>query len=353
MSYNENINEASVKAETPFQEDWYALGPELREEDNDLAKFVASFQSDTEAGGQITFIGSTSSGHTIADQNSVEELGRTFHGYKEGGYFLPNDEVEQDRLDLQHHLFRLVLDGKLGLAPVDEPALVLDIATGTGIWALDFAEENPSSHVIGTDLSLIQPQRASIPNCEFVRMYKNGSMRTWPFDMVHCDPSIPAPISNFYSNSTTANNIFVPQGCFQPSSTDTACVFKQAFDNLNEGGYIEVQDMMGTFLSNDNSPDHTALKRCSELMAFAKWLAEAGFVDITEVRIPVPINSWPSDPKFKEIGRYYCTVSKDTIRLIARRVRAANSTGSEGCREYKDSGILPMALHSRQEADRV
>lgn len=33
---------------------------------------------------------------------------------------------------------------------------VIDIGTGTGIWAIDFADEHPESEVIGTDLSPIQ-----------------------------------------------------------------------------------------------------------------------------------------------------------------------------------------------------
>ncbi len=31
-----------------------------------------------------------------------------------------------------------MLDGKLHLAPLNHPQRVLDLATGTGIWAIDF-----------------------------------------------------------------------------------------------------------------------------------------------------------------------------------------------------------------------
>lgn len=47
-------------------------------------------------------------------------------------------QEEQDRLDLQHASFELVLGGRLGLAPVGEPKFVIDVATGTGIWANEF-----------------------------------------------------------------------------------------------------------------------------------------------------------------------------------------------------------------------
>jgi len=54
-------------------------------------------------------------------------------------------------LDLQHHLFLLTLDHKLGLAPPNKPdskvERVLDLGTGTGIWAVDFADEHPEAEV--------------------------------------------------------------------------------------------------------------------------------------------------------------------------------------------------------------
>lgn len=54
------------------------------------------------------------------------------------GYKFPNDEKEQDRLDMFHHMFTLALGEKLFLAPVKGESLrVLDIGTGTGIWAID------------------------------------------------------------------------------------------------------------------------------------------------------------------------------------------------------------------------
>ena len=87
-----------------------------------------------------------------------QENGRTYHAYKEGSYMFPNDELENDRLDFQHAIFLRTLGGKLHLAPIPgDVQNVLDIGTGTGIWAIDFADEYPSARVVGTDLSPIQP----------------------------------------------------------------------------------------------------------------------------------------------------------------------------------------------------
>ena len=44
-------------------------------------------------------------------------------------------------MDLLHHIYRLLLGGNLHLAPIgDDPKRVLDLGTGTGAWAMDFAE---------------------------------------------------------------------------------------------------------------------------------------------------------------------------------------------------------------------
>jgi methylase of polypeptide subunit release factors len=45
----------------------------------------------------------------------------------------------------------LTLDNKLGLAPPNHPdskvKRVLDVGTGTGIWAIDFGDEHPDATV--------------------------------------------------------------------------------------------------------------------------------------------------------------------------------------------------------------
>lgn len=50
-------------------------------------------------------------------------------------------------MDLVHHIYSLMLDGKLHLAPIDKNSQrILDLGTGTGIWAIDFAECVYSKH---------------------------------------------------------------------------------------------------------------------------------------------------------------------------------------------------------------
>jgi SAM-dependent methyltransferase len=91
------------------------------------------------------------------------------HGrsYTDGNYWVPNDEKQENQLDIEHHLYRLILGGQLYLAPIGEnPRKVLDIGTGTGIWAVEFADQHPSAQVIGFDLSPVYKARVK-PNVLF------------------------------------------------------------------------------------------------------------------------------------------------------------------------------------------
>ncbi len=78
-----------------------------------------------------------------------------------------------------NHLFLLTYEGRYCLCPKNEGATrVLDMGTGTGMWAIDYgtvihpaavlpwahdttdrtpADANPGTEVIGVDLSPIQP----------------------------------------------------------------------------------------------------------------------------------------------------------------------------------------------------
>jgi len=56
---------------------------------------------------------------------------------------VPDQLLNADMKDLQHHLLLLNYDGKLFICPMDKDKQihrVLDVGTGTGIWAIDYGE---------------------------------------------------------------------------------------------------------------------------------------------------------------------------------------------------------------------
>lgn len=86
--------------------------------------------------------------------NFVYENGRRYTSQRSrrtdsAEYMLPNDETEQERLDLGHHMYGVLFKGKLYFAPLENPKRALDLGCGTGIWAIDFADMHPDCEVIG------------------------------------------------------------------------------------------------------------------------------------------------------------------------------------------------------------
>lgn len=64
------------------------------------------------------------------------ENGRRYHAYRDGLYFMPNDDKHAEYEMLVHHLWLLTMNDQLYLAPVEQPLRVLDVGTGTGLWAM-------------------------------------------------------------------------------------------------------------------------------------------------------------------------------------------------------------------------
>ncbi|KAF5026816.1 hypothetical protein F66182_1100 [Fusarium sp. NRRL 66182] len=228
--------------------------------------------------------------------NSSFENGRRYHAFREGTYLVPNDDEEQDRMDLVHHIYSLILDGKLHLAPIDNNVQrVLDLGTGTGIWAIDFADDHPSAEVIGNDLSPIQPEW-NPPNCTFeVDDYEDEWLYRREFDFIH------------------ARELEACVG-------DEDLLLQRAFQHTRSNGYVELQGVSARFESDDGTIERAPnaqiwMKNLIEACAkFGKpvdgadrWkekLGRAGFVDVHEEIRKLPIGAWPKDPKLKDLGKY-------------------------------------------------
>ncbi|KDQ58734.1 hypothetical protein JAAARDRAFT_34592 [Jaapia argillacea MUCL 33604] len=113
-------------------------------------------------------------------------------------YKLPADSPEMERLTLQHRLWKL-MEGDLypsEVAPQVERLLrpkdgqrrsVLDLGSGSGVWAAEIAKSFPSVEVVGFDLvrnaNIIVPQ-----NCRFVigDITTGLSQFEGQFDLIHC-----------------------------------------------------------------------------------------------------------------------------------------------------------------------
>lgn len=226
-----------------------------------------------------------------------EENGRTYNSFGDQDYWGPNDEKAQEHLDLAHELFSRTFNGALYLAPLSEPNNVLDVGTGTGLWAIDFAEQNPSAHVVGTDLSPIQPGWVP-PNVEF-QVDDAGEEWTFPenhFDYIH--------VRTLYGG--------IPHW---------PTFYQRCLRHLKPGGYLEQAEYAASWTSDDGSLTlespmgragpiaHDCFSRLGrvdgELNIFETMkgrITDAGFTDIVEHQYKWPIGTWPKDKKMKQLG---------------------------------------------------
>ena len=102
------------------------------------------------------------------------------------------------------------------------------------------------------------------------------------------------------------------------SIADYSRFFRQSLENLQPGGWIELQDFIYPMITDDDTmPEDSAICRWSRMLNeafrangrpvdtafhYEKQLADAGFVDIHVVREEWPLNRWPKDKKYKQLG---------------------------------------------------
>ncbi|KAI5842267.1 S-adenosyl-L-methionine-dependent methyltransferase [Tricharina praecox] len=237
-----------------------------------------------------------SSTHSITSSivDYVYENGRRYHRLQEGKYLLPNDETEQDRLDMYHHLQLLLLKGALFVAPIgDNPQHILDCGTGTGIWALDAGELYPMAEVVGVDLSPIQPEWV-VPN---VRFEVDDLEMDWTFRKDYFD---------FIHSRNVAQSI-----------RDWPKYLEQMYRHTKPGGYVELAEIGLHSYCDDNSYKGSALEtyivsfvkaiEIASLMqptgdALKKIVEAAGFVDVTIKQFKQPWGGWPKNSEMKRAG---------------------------------------------------
>ncbi|GAB1321060.1 Secondary metabolism regulator LAE1 [Madurella fahalii] len=265
--------------------------------------------SDTDSA-YVSLGGSSRTGSiTSSITDYVYENGRRYHAYRSGQYVLPNDEAEQERLDLQHHIWRLLQQGALFTAPlsISEPDnerspgngefRILDLGCGTGIWAIDMADEFPRASVFGVDLSPIQPDWVP-PNCRF-----------------HVDD---------YEDEWTYRDDekfdYIHGRALSGTVADWPRFYRQVRQNLKPGGWCELQEYDAWIFSDDDSFDRavwtkewvTKLDNASKMFGkqinvaaqHKQWMIDAGFDDVWEEVRRIPIGPWAKDPLLKELGRF-------------------------------------------------
>ncbi|KAH0566179.1 hypothetical protein GP486_000432 [Trichoglossum hirsutum] len=180
----------------------------------------------------------------------------------------------------------LASGGKLHLAPIgDDPKRILDVGTGTGIWAIE----------MGNDLSPIQPDMVP-PNVHFeVDDVEERWMYNEPFDYIH--------------SRTMAKSI-----------ADWPNLVRQCYKFTRPGGWVEFQDLDIRYYSKDGSlrTDHHIYRWVYDLIEASTlagrdpcpgpklegWVREAGYQNVHHHKFILPVGPWPKDFTLKQVGAW-------------------------------------------------
>ncbi|KAM0247562.1 hypothetical protein ACHAP5_004013 [Fusarium lateritium] len=244
--------------------------------------------------------------------------GRTYHSDRHATeYFTPNDEQQLQSVDISHHYLTVLLDNNLFLAPISPHVQnVLDVGTGSGIWAMqvhppshslllaltnlprDFADTYPGAQVIGSDLSPCQPEWVP-PNVHFEI----------------ADASLLWPWKDSYFDFVHIRYLF---GAIQ----DWSALFHEAYRCCASGGWVQSCEADVYIYSDDGTAEtEPGFKTWGDLYEGGgvttgkpfflqreaiqeRSITEAGFTDIKILDYKLPVGGWPNNRKLAEVGEY-------------------------------------------------
>nr|ADE10096.1 AdoMet-MTases [Tremella fuciformis] len=247
--------------------------------------------------------------HTSVDGGFFrEDNGRKFQAHNDD-YVLPADQQELDRLDHQHYGFKARQGGKNYLAPIKavlgndgRGKRILDVGTGSGIWAIEMAQEYPAAEVVGLDLAPVQKE--TVPeNCRFEidDASKGLPFPDGTFDVVHAR-LLTVGIRHWRGLVNDMVRVLQPGGL---------AVLVEMDGMLRLDGDIPLEqqrEVAPGYTKFCDYLDMAIVKRGLDNLAGGSTIPQAlaqhpDLQDLEQVYAPLPFWPWSEDPQMREAGR--------------------------------------------------
>ncbi|RKP04843.1 S-adenosyl-L-methionine-dependent methyltransferase, partial [Thamnocephalis sphaerospora] len=207
--------------------------------------------------------------------------GRNYANIENTVYHMPCDTLEMDRrLDAEHYMIRQVT-GTNAFAPIEKMTRCIDIGTGSGIWVLEMASENPQGQFLGVDIMPPHVSELKPPNCRFERgnLLEGLAYSDNTFDYVHhrcLNTAMPETAWQAYVDNCA--RICAPGGWVEMVET-TGMLW-------NVAGYGERFNSWMHQLANPQGIDLFVADRVAEL------LQRAHLGDIRTHQYMLPVGAW-------------------------------------------------------------
>ncbi|KAI9597219.1 S-adenosyl-L-methionine-dependent methyltransferase [Syncephalis fuscata] len=279
----------------------------------------------------------TSSQEQAEAASCVYEEGRRFHGEQNAPYPMPNDSSEVDRLNAQHHVIKRLLNGNY-MSKLNNPRRILDVGSGTGIWAKEMAEEFPQCEINCIDISPELSMNNLPSNVKFETMNALEGIKyeANKFSYVHVRLlciAIPEDYWSLYMKDLT-------RICSSGGSVE---LFETNGELMNAGPLGQEVNFWFDTMSRRRGVNLNKAWQIPQMMQ------EAGLQMETEHYIKIPIGEWCDKVGHQGWTDYYnlihsltaritatCDVTKERLDYVLENLHEENITN----RVYRKMGIF-------------
>ncbi|CAO3655819.1 unnamed protein product [Mucor hiemalis] len=234
-------------------------------------------------------------------------------------------EKERDRQTRQHYVLKQVFQGNIHVQ-LNDPTRILDSACGVGLWSLEMAHDYPKCQIIGIDVvppsekegwSLI-PNKNSIPSSAGQTQQQKSNVQFQYGDILK--PSLLFPDNHF-------DLVYQRDVATVLPSKMWPNLIREFYRTMKPGGKLQLveYDLLfkrpGPVLTQVNEWYRSASATIGVDPDYTQYLfdymEDAGFVDIKEQIVDIPIGEWPSTELAKQHGYLY----KEQMRALFKSMK--------------------------------